>query len=215
MIITYSVNEIWHTKSIIIKTKLFFMISDENKLTALIENYKMVNEDVRSYQSEMIKCFLYAVAIIAIGLGYGIVDKNVDKIVDYMPLALAGLIIYFLTLGTMYVSASRYKAQIEAKINKLANDNLFEYDLVFKPMLLRIGVLPNSKGNKRFPLPNAFLGLVIWATFLYLVYRSTILHSYFWYILGGSILIALIGVYTFIGIPKIIERYQRTNGDIP
>lgn len=193
------------------------MLTPADKLNALIENYKLVNEEVKSYLSEMIRCFLYAVAVISIGLGYGITTDNskyLVKIIDYMPFALIGLIIYFLTLGTMYVSASRYKAQVESKINKIAGENLFEYDSIFKPEIMRLGFLPNSKGKKVYPLPNPILGLVVLAAFFLLVSKSTILNNstYISYFIAGGILISLLSIYVFVFIPKIIEKYQKKKG---
>ena len=53
-------------------------ITDEQKLNALIEEYKMINEEVSNYQKEMIRCFLYSVVVLAIGLGYGIKEGDIS-----------------------------------------------------------------------------------------------------------------------------------------
>jgi len=184
-------------------------ITDETKFSALLENYKLIHEELKTYQSEMMKCFLYAVVVLGIALGYGAVENKVDKIIDYMPFALLGLSIYFLTLGSMYVMASRYTSQIEKKINDLAKDKIFEYESKFRPEFVRRGFLRNSKGKRIFPLPNVILGIMMVVAFLFLVDKSQITHHYFWWFFGCAIVLGLMTWYVFVIIPGIIESQQK------
>ena len=184
-------------------------ITDEQKVNALIEGYKMINEEVSNYQKEMIRCFLYSVVVLAIGLGYGIKEGDISAIIEYMPFALLGLTLYFLTLGTMYVIANRYKARIETKVNRLAGEPLFEYESKFKPEFLRNGLLRNGRGKRRYPLPNVLLGVMMAGAFLYLASRSKFTSSDFVLYTLLGVAVGSLCIYVFIWIPAIIEKRQR------
>ena len=109
----------------------------------------------------------------------------------------------------MFVIANRYKGEIEIKVNKLAGESLFEYESVYKPKYSRKGLLPNSKGKRIFPLPNIFLGLIIAAAFLFLVWKSNLTRPLFPWFLAGGILVGSLNIYVFIWIPRIIEKHQK------
>jgi amino acid transporter len=194
-------------------------MTDKEKIDALIENYKTVSEESNSYLTEMIRCFPYAAIVIGIGLGYG---EHTERIIKYMPLALLALMVYFFSLGFMYVNASRYKAQIENKINNLAGDQLFGFELNYKPDLLKTGFLPLGKKFRRvLPVPNFLLGLVVLAAFIYLGKSNITVSSgtknialQTWPFITVGILFGLIALYVFLIIPRIIEQYQKNSGKI-
>lgn len=176
-------------------------MDEKSKIDALIENYKIISEETKSYLTEMIRCFIYAAIILAVGFGYG---EHFEKIVKYMPIALMGLFIYFFSLGFMYVNASRYKAQIENKINKLAADTLFDFELIYKAHLLKTGLLP-FRGKNILPVPNLLLAIMILLVYIYLVWNN----QKFWtYVIAGFIF-SLIALYVFLIIPRVIEKYQK------
>lgn len=190
-------------------------MTDKEKIDALIENYKVISEESQSYLTEMLRCFPYAAIVLAIALGFGgLTDltKGVkaEELVQYMPLALLGLIIYFFSLGFMYINATRYKAEIEKKINEIANDNLFGFELQYKPELLKTGFLPIGKKKKRIlPIPNFFLGIMILGVYIYLVAESK--HPILYISIG--IIFGILALYVFLIIPRVIEEYQKNNNN--
>ncbi|MBV4360498.1 hypothetical protein [Pinibacter aurantiacus] len=180
-------------------------MTDKEKIDVLIENYKIVSGESKSYLTEMIRCFLYSAVVLAIAFGYG---DHIEGLIKYMPLALLGLVTYFFSLGFMYINASRYKAQIEKKINVVASDDLFGFESIYKPDLLKTGMLPISTKKKNYrilPVPNFFLVVALIVVFLYLIWYT----KQFWLYIILSFVFALVALYVFLLIPRIIERYQK------
>ncbi len=178
-------------------------MTEKEKIDILIENYKVISEESSNYLTEMMRCFLYAAAVVAIGFGYG---EKTENLVTYMPFALLALIIYFLSVGFQYVNANRYKAQIEYKINHLAKEQLIDFELVYKPEISRSGMLPIGKKNNRLlPVPNFLIGVITLVALYFLVKDKK--YSTFVMIAGG--LFSMMAIYVFIVIPAIIEAYQK------
>lgn len=64
----------------------------ENKelsIQVLLESYKIINEEAKTFLNEMIKCFIYSAALIGIYLGVDFGSANVAiKLKSYMPYTL-------------------------------------------------------------------------------------------------------------------------------
>jgi hypothetical protein len=185
------------------------IMEDKDRINILIENYKLINEETKSYHTEMMRCFIYTAIVFAIGFGYG--DKQeIGSIIKYMPFAILGLMVYFLSLGFMYVNACRYKAQIEKQINKIAGENLFGFELLHKPELLKTGFLPIGKKSIRLlPIPNLLLGIVMIVAFILLVKNTEELKIYYRKFFIISILFGALACYVFLVIPRIIAMHQK------
>ena len=184
-------------------------MQDKERIDILIENYKLVNEESKSYLTEMLRCFIYAAIVFAIGFGYGEI-KEIGRIIKYMPFAILGLMVYFLSLGFMYVNVCRYKAQIERQINAIAKENLFGFEFMYKPELLKTGLLPvGKKGFPLLPLPNLLLGIVMIIGFILLIQTIPELKGYRNELIGLSILFGALACYVFLIIPRVIEMHQK------
>ncbi len=187
-------------------------MNNEDKINVLIESHKLISEETKQYRTEMMRSFVYAAFVLALALGFD--PENTGKLVKYMPYAMIGLLVYFLSIGFMYVSANRYKAQLEYRINKLAQETLVDFELRFKPELISRGLLPRpGKPGRFFPTPNIMLGIIVIVGFVIMISvnfsweKDEILHAIT--LLITAIIMVLIGVYVFVYVPRIIEDYQK------
>ena len=184
----------------------------KDKIECLIDNYKIVSEESKSYLSEMMRCFIYSAVAIGIGLGYG-ESKQIDRIIKYMPFAFLAVIIYFLTLGFMYVNTCRYKAQLESKINQIAGDELFSFESKYKPEIFKYGFLPVLIKGKRYqllPLPNLLLGFLALLALPFLAWKSSLIQSQLSLFVVISTILGFFGIYVFLISPIIIAKFQKS-----
>ncbi|SRR6266496_2616565 len=193
------------------------MLTDKEKLDALIEQYKVLSGESQSYLQEMMKCFLYAAIVIAVGVGANL--KEIGDIKAYMPLALLGLIIYFLTLGFMFVSNNVYKGEIEKRINKLSEpDVLFDYESKYKPHLISVGVLPVRIWGKLWRIgvmPNPLLGVFLIGGFYIMANQTKTFEGKTWLLFLILSIMVILSIYVFVIVPRIIKKNINDWKDVP
>ena len=177
------------------------------KLSVLTEQYKLITEEGRIYLREIFKCFTYAAFLIAIYLGLEseILGKGISNLRRYMPIAIVGLSIYYLTLSYSVVIIQRYKGEIEKKINRVISEDLLDYEFDYKRRVIMSGFITIDNRKKfGFPTPNIILGVAFFILIL-LVFLGVEIKGKNVEV-GLLIFCGFMTVYTFLIAPNVIDK---------
>jgi len=180
----------------------------EKKIDVLLEAYKMINDEAKTYLNEIFKSFIYAAIIIGLFLGgeIGIFGEGNLKFREYIPFALVILIIYFLSLAYNYISILRYRGVLERKINAIFDERVLDYDHFYKREILSSGFIGvKSKWYAKLPSPNFLLGILIFITLLVLISSSESLTNTRLSLLL-LIICGVLAVYVYLIYPAIIKK---------
>lgn len=186
-------------------------MTEQEKVTLLVENYKLIADESKGYLAEILRCFIYFAVVLAYRFGYDR-ENTYNGFSDYMSWAFLCILAYLFVIGFMYINANRYKAQVEYKINKIANDDLFEFELIYKPNLLKNGFLAyDGRESLRFlPLPNILICVLIIVICVIIFWNKCGKNNEVLILITSFI--ALFFIYVFLFIPRQIEKFQRKNG---
>lgn len=189
----------------------------ESKIKILLEEYKTVNEEIKFYLHESTRCFILGAILIAIYLGWGVGSPDQAsgfsrKIHDYGPYAFIVLIIYFLSILYIRLGLSQFRANLEKKINKIANSELLSFESIYlRKFQSRSFLRLSDAWYARIPTPMLFLGFLVIAAFLFVyIFKGISNQKIIFYSLLSACILEV--VYVFFIYPRLIERISKKNG---
>jgi|GEM_PF-4044706 len=182
----------------------------ERDLQVLLEEYRMINNEILLYLKEMIRCFVYAAILVGVFLGVGVGagdDKGsiLKEIQQYLPYGLPVLAVYFLVLSYIRIGLTSRRWALEKRVNALMGSELLGLES-FAARVQSHGFIKIGRAwYAKLPTPMLLLGLLIFAgaALVFGVGGITYEGSLFFYCLLACGLLAL---YVFFIYPRLAKR---------
>lgn len=175
------------------------------RVRIMLEEYRILAEDTRLFDQELIRCFLYLAGVAGVYLGWGSGNPQIRL---YAPYALVLLVLYFLTLSTLKFNLSAGRSHLETRINQeMKGEPLLTWESLYVPRVQRIKVL-RFHGDKWYnaaPSTPLIFGLVLAIAALALFGTSVAGPSRL-LILVLFVVSGMLVIWVFFAYPKRIDR---------
>jgi len=189
----------------------------ELKIQCLLEEYKVVSEELNMFIQEMLRCFLYGAILLSVYLGFDLgMGGAKSNVITYLPYGFIMLVIYFLCLSYLNIGLVRYRAKIEIKINTmLGHPKLLEFDSYYNINIQSRGYI--RLGNRWFqkiPSPFIILSFVIFI-FICMLFVYNNIYFNINILIFAIIICFFLAIYIYFIYPRLLDKHiNKTYKDI-